>query len=276
MKSNRAWLVGFLGLALTVPAQAGLQDGLIAHYSFDGDADNKAGPAPNGVVSGATLAPDRFGHPNAAYAFDGNDDYVEVSNTAGVFNLTSAWTVACWVKPASAATDGRDDPLVWKTAVGGDYNEDTFGVSWGAMTPYGPTGNRFFSYLERASDGEDFGATSLTHPVGDWSHVVGTYDGNYLSVYVDGNQEQTSDIGSIVAYTGPAPLRIGNFQNTSHIYGPSHIGAFDGVIDEVYIYSRALTSTEVQDLYAIPEPATLCLLLMGIAGVFRGKRRATR
>jgi hypothetical protein len=258
-------------------AEGGLQDGLVAYYPFQGNAESRGGPAPDGYVSGATLASDRFGAANSAYAFDGVDDYIEIPNTNGVFNLTASWTLACWAKPFSPATDARDDPLIWKIArvESGAYtgNEDTFLLSWGYNWQEGQSGNVFYTGLERAADDEDFGVSSLSHEPALWHHVVGSYDGTSLRIYVDGELDQTANIGPIVAYTGPAPLRIGNIQHSTHIVGPTHVGAFDGVIDDVRIYDRALSDAEVADLHLLPEPATLTLLVLGGLALMRRRRR---
>lgn len=267
-------------LALAATARAGLQDGLVAWYPFQGNADNAAGTAPNGSVYGAAPASDRFGTANSAYAFDGVDDYIEVPNTNGVFNLTNSWTLACWAKPFSPATDARDDPLIWKIARidPGLYtgNEDTFLLSWGHLSQGGESGNNFYTGLERAADDHDFGLNSALHTPGTWHHVVGTYDGAYLRIYVDGVLDGMAYIGPVVAYTGPAAMRIGNIQNSTHIVAPTHIGVFDGVIDDVRIYDRALSGTEVAELYAIPEPATLLLLALGGLAMIRRRRGLQR
>jgi len=267
-------------LAFSVIAQAGLGDGLVAWYPFQGNADNAAGTAPDGSVSGATLTADRFGAVNSAFAFDGVDDYIEVANTNGVFDLTNSWTLACWAKPFSAATDARDDPLIWKIAVSSTElwagDEDTFLLSWGYIWQEGQAGNLFNTGLERAADGQDFGLNSAPHTPETWHHVVGAYDGAYLRIYVDGASEGMAYIGSVVAYTGPAALRIGNIRNSAHIFGPTHVGVFDGAIDDVRIYDRALSGTEVADLYALPEPATLSLLALGGLAVIRRHRRGAK
>ena len=276
-----AVVVVFMGSfsAFSGIAQGSLQDGLVAWYPFQGNADNAAGTAPDGSVSGATLTADRFGAVNSAFAFDGVDDYVEVANTNGVFDLTNSWTLACWAKPFSPATDARDDPLIWKIAESTQElwagDEDTFLLSWGYMWQEGQTGDLFNTGLERAADGADFELHSTPYTPNSWRHVVGTYDGAFLRIYVDGDLEGMSYIGSVVAYTGPAALRIGNIQHSSHIYGPEHVGAFDGVIDDVRIYDRALSGTEVADLYALPEPATMSLLALGSLAVLRRRRRET-
>ena len=275
----RVMLVVGVLLALNGAAQASLQDGLVGCYPFQGNANNETGSAPDGSVSGATLSDDRFGIVDSAYVFDGVDDYIEIPNTDAVFNLTNSWTLACWAKPFTPATDSRDDPLIWKIAISSTElyagDEDTFLLSWGYQWQDGQPGNVFNTGLERAADDHDFGLNSAPHTPGSWHHVVGSYDGAYLRIYADGVLEGIAYIGPVVAYTGPAALRIGNVQHSAHIFGPEHIGAFDGAIDDVRIYSRALTDAEVQELYLIPEPATLLLLgaALPILSAIRHRRK---
>jgi len=102
---------------------------------------------------------------------------------------------------------------------------------------------------------------------------VGTYDGDSLNIYVNGALKNSLTVGSVIAHTGPAPLRIGNIQNTGGHLDGIYSGAFTGVIDNVCIYDRALIDEEVSELYEIPEPCTLSLLTIG-GLVFLKKRRA--
>jgi hypothetical protein len=212
---------------------------LVALWTFDEGtgtaAKDSSGSGANGTLqNGAQWTAGRFG---SAIAFDDQDDVVEVPNTAGAFNLTTGWSVAAWVKPAAAGWNGRNDPIVWKVANSGD-NEDTFILAWGA-------GSQAEAGLERASDGADYVAPSAPHTPGSWLHVVGTFDGSNLRIYVDGKLESSTGATG-PAYTGPAPLYIGSILGTNH----GDKGVFDGAIDEVQIYRRALTADEIAELAA--------------------------
>ncbi|MEX0735956.1 MAG: LamG-like jellyroll fold domain-containing protein [Bacteroidota bacterium] len=93
-----------------------------------------------------------------------------------------------------------------------------------------------------------------------WYHVVGTYEGSTLNIYVNGQLDGSNNIGTVtISYTplsnaGPNPstMYVGIQHNsnnsspttTSDLYFP-----FQGVIDEVRVYNRALTATEVQQHY---------------------------
>ena len=66
-----------------VIAQINLDSGLVAHYPFNGNANDESGNANHGTVNGATLTTDRFGNANKAYSFDG------VSNSENMFTFVS-------------------------------------------------------------------------------------------------------------------------------------------------------------------------------------------
>jgi len=68
------------------------------------------------------LATDRFGQTNSAYIFDGIDDYIEVPDTAGAFNLTAAWTLSAWVKPYETGTIFIKNPIIWKRTLGTSFD----------------------------------------------------------------------------------------------------------------------------------------------------------
>ena len=101
---NKSILVVVIMLVfVTGNAHVTLTDGLVAYYPFNGNAQNQGGLAPDGQVYSAVLTHDRFGNPDSAYLFDGIDDYIEVPNTNGVFDLTASWSISAWIKPLTGA-----------------------------------------------------------------------------------------------------------------------------------------------------------------------------
>ena len=64
-------------------AQINIDSGLVAHYPFNGNANDESGNGNDGTVNGATLTTDRFGNANKAYSFDG------VSNSENMFTFVS-------------------------------------------------------------------------------------------------------------------------------------------------------------------------------------------
>ena len=237
----------------------------IAHWDFNegsGTFINDSSRSNDGVLSLGTAGntslasawvAGQFGN---AILFDDVDDFVEVPNAGGIFDLTAAWTIAAWVMPLSSGWDLRNDPIVWKIAASG-LNEDTFTLGWGGHNSPGvPVGNLFSASLERASDAVDFIVFSPTYSISQWHHVVGTYDGNNIHIYVDGAPATNSvykntllisnPIGPIAVYTGSEPLRIGNILNSNH----GNAGVFNGIIDDVKIWTVGLTPSQVAKEFA--------------------------
>ncbi|MDD5522354.1 MAG: hypothetical protein PHI84_16185, partial [Kiritimatiellae bacterium] len=88
-------------------------NGLIASYSFSGNANDDSGNGHTGVVYSATLTMDRFDNSSSAYYFDGTNDYIQVANASDL-NLTTALTIMAWVR-ATAPGDGTGwDGIVCK------------------------------------------------------------------------------------------------------------------------------------------------------------------
>ena len=214
------------------------KNSIIAKWNLDEGSGNTAHDSindNNGKIYGASWT---TGISGAALRFDNRDDYIEIPNKNGIYNLVDSWAIMAWVKPYTMGWDSRNDPIIWKIARNG-RNEDTFYIAW-------TRGNKFVAGLERSSDGRDFSVVSHPHPPNHWYHVTGVYDGRKLLIYVDGRLEGEKVIGKVVAYTGPAPLRIGNILNSNHGYR----GVFNGLIDEVRIYKGALSASQIREVYA--------------------------
>ena len=169
------------------------------------------------------VVPGRYGY---AMEFDGVDDYVEVLNDASL--NPPKITVELWAKSNT-----------------GTWNQAGFLVSKRSayiMHPLSGSKNVTFYIYDGGWVSALFSAPAA-FDITEWHHYVGTYDGSTIRIYVDGGTYtgETSHSGSIDT-TDTGSLFIGRDDGSDDRY-------FNGSIDEVVIYSKALTDDEVESLY---------------------------
>lgn len=176
------------------------------------------------------------GDSDTAVHLDGSNGYLDVPNSAAV--QTSAWSWETWVKfdtaPSgtgivSEAYTGSGDRVMYALAT----SDGTVGQVSGAQP-----------YVGFYSGSAWYGAVSPESLVaGTVYHLVGTYDGSTLRIYVNG-QEKASAAASGWAADSEG-ISVGRRWD-----GAGNIDYVDGVIDEPAFYNRALTATEVADHYS--------------------------
>ncbi len=193
-------------------------NGLVGYWPFNGNANDESGNGNNGSVVGATLTNDRLGNPNSAYNF--NFNYIECGYASSLI-LPSALTIGAWVKPSNSTQIGI---IAQKTYSLICYNGSWLGDCWGGVSP--------------------MNVSSVSSVVTDkWVFIVYTYSGTNMSIYIDGQLNNTKAATGNISTQNNYPLRIG-----ANSWGPGQY--FRGAIDEVFIYNRALTSEEVQAVYS--------------------------
>jgi hypothetical protein len=211
-----------VGLTANITAPAPVP-GLVAAYPFNEGSGTTAFDVSsnwnNGTISGATWT--TLGVDGDALVFNGANALVTINNSASL-QLSSAMTLEAWVNPSTANNAWRD--VIYK---GNDnYFLEGTSVSGGVPAMGGTFGT---------SDRVLYGTGSLLTNM--WTHLAATYDGAKTRLYVNGvevaNQAQTGTIA-----TSANPLQIGG----DSIYGQY----FKGIIDEVRVYNRALSATEIQ------------------------------
>jgi len=249
-------LVSAVFIFLLTPSNvfADLTNGLVAYYPFSGNANDGSGYNNNGTVYGATLTTDRFGNPNSAYNFDGVDDYVDVAAPITI-NLETNYTASAWIETNTFSYGiimsyrHRIDPSVV-------FQLDHSG-----------TDVRFVVRDSSANIATAIYFDALTPD--NWYHVAGVRIGDDLNIYVNGIEGTTSSnaFGEMI----PNDLKMGALECCN--LGIHHY--FGGSIDDVRIYNRALTDSEVYDLYVIPAPGALILGSIGIGCVTWLRRRRT-
>ena len=79
-------------------------NGLVGWWPFNGNANDISGNGNNGTVNGATLSNDRYGQSNAAYAFNGTSQWIDIANSTSL-NPTSQLTISVWVESSANHTN---------------------------------------------------------------------------------------------------------------------------------------------------------------------------
>jgi hypothetical protein len=196
-------------------------EGLVAAYGFEALAGANVADASGhgnlGVISGATPVP--AGRIGTALSFDGVDDWVTVPDTPSL-DLTSGLTVEAWVRPTRVSG--------WRTVVA---KERAGGIVYSLHASEGsrPVGQ---VYVDREWNAP--GEAAL--PLDTWSHLAVTFDGVTLRLYVNGVPSGSVSVTG-VPVPSAGPLRIGG----NGIWGEW----FQGLIDEVRVYDRPLSSLEI-------------------------------
>jgi len=241
---------------------APINSGLVAGYEFNGNADDVSGNGNDGVVNGATLTADRFGNVDSAYSFDGVDDYIEAADSPSLDFSSSHLSVSAWVNPA-ALTRGTYERIVGRWSGINDEREFFLGLDPGNVFDFGLHPDGTVSQVDQV---EVLSTTAFS--LDSWIHVAGTWDGTTARLFVNGIEESSLPY-SLGMIDGTKPLFIGADEWSSPgLYN------FDGKIDDVYIYNRALSPSEVGTLFsAVPEPNTALLLGVGMMGLGMRRRR---
>jgi len=209
--------------------------GLVAHYTFDGNANDSSGNGYHGVEkAGASYVAGKL---DQALHLDGYDDYVAIEGLNYAATGYTATTVCCWIRTIQS-TNGMmasfDRNEYWRLQIAGEAGGPGL-LGWSVMTtaPDGTEVQMDYGSSRRVDDGQ-------------WHHVAGTFDNGTLSIYIDGALE-TEVVGNVIFGTGD--LRYGfvgiGSEATEFNGYPNASGYYDGDIDDLRIYSRALSQAEI-------------------------------
>lgn len=234
------WTIMNVGHPNIVCAQ-NLQSGLVGHYTFSGNAQDSSGNGNNGTVNGATLTTDRCGIPNSAYSFNGSSDYIDIGNALGT--NPNQYSQSVWVR----TTVSGNAPGGWGWVVLSKRHAND-GSDWGTIAISGTAGNASCWYDDAfPNNGGSVSSVTFTAPNiqnltdGNWHHVVGVRSGPLFTTYVNGVRELESTLTVDRSNGSTANMHVGN-------HGAWNV-FFNGDIDDVRIYNRALNQQDVVQLF---------------------------
>lgn len=228
-------------LSSVAGAQAAITDGLVAYYPFNGNANDESGNGNNGTVSGASIIDG--GYAGQAYKFTrtsdgavGSGDYIEIPNSASMHftAATDNYTVSTWAK-ANVGSDTASEGYV--------VIEDRSGT--GALSYAITYAGSKFQFITR--NGTDTGIyVEAAATMGVWHHLVLKVENGTLYGYMDGLLVGTADVSASTNTATSDNIQIGRGRGNSGFRN-----YFDGDIDEVRIYNRALAFSEVEELRSL-------------------------
>ena len=184
---------------------------------------DRSGFGNHGILYGNThfVANDVLG--GHALSFDGNGDYVEIPDSTSLSITGTGITLEAWIKPKVGASNGaiihknNHYSLRWQNTGTITYADS---ITWSYAT---------IGYYGNA-------------PAGQWNHIIVTFDGSTIRFYING-VEVGSKVRSGSLTDNAIDLGIGSYNFTSNF--------FNGQIDDVRIYSHALSAAQIQQHYAL-------------------------
>lgn len=212
----------FLFFNTLLYAQVDLKEGLVAHYPFNGNANDESGNGNHGQVVKAKLTDDRLGNPNSAYLLNGVSDYIRVPHSESI-DLTKDFTISIWFKAYNLSKDpgGHQITLFRKGMVGRE-------TSYSLM----------FDVKNNIPKGI---VTKLN--VKKWYNIVVIRNSseNYSAMYINGKLVKSGGAGKLKSNS--LPLGIG-----ASLYIGGAEDKFKGVIDEIKIFKGVINECQIASL----------------------------
>jgi hypothetical protein len=217
-------------------------DSLVGWWPFNGNANDESGNGNNGTVNGAILTSDRIGNNGSAYDFDGINDAIDIGNSF-FNNGWNDYTISLWFKIQATSQTGASQCMLNTIPHDG----------WAVGYNHSNTQPNRITHAKNANP--NFHLWNVIHPndavisgpildTSQWVNVAIIKSDSVYDYFINGVLDTTkyiSNNSSIINYW--CQLRIGN------IAPPYNNEPFNGKIDDIGIWNRALTPAEIQGLY---------------------------
>tara|TARA_Y100000310_G_scaffold107162_1_gene105593 strand:+ start:6330 stop:7418 length:1089 start_codon:yes stop_codon:yes gene_type:complete len=202
--------------------------GAVSWWRFEGNARDEIGNNAGTLQGGMGFVDGKFGD---AGDFDGSDDYVDLGTSKIITETGQAFTIGAWVKRDSSA----------EMHIFSQTNIDGSSQLWRYMLSIGTP---FFQAREISEATSTSAVSNSAITIGEWTYVVMTYDPGQFTFYSNGQSDGTST-GTITGTFNTNKVTLGVMQRSTLA------NYFDGQIDEVMVFDKALTEKQVKALYEL-------------------------
>jgi uncharacterized protein (TIGR02145 family) len=254
MKNKILFLIAVATLGLTAATMAQNlpiyvpANGLVGWWPCNGNANDESGNGNNGAINGAVLSIDRFGYSNQAFNFDGINDRIKIPFNLSFTNHTGS--ISLWMYSTQLPT--VNDP-----------QDCLFGKGWGY--PQLVYRNNSKVYIQIANSSSSFPSVGTQSNISSntWTHVLAIYEGPSLKIYINGTLNNSQILSLMPNYYSfcNSEFWIGGFRHQNSCMPNDSVQFFQGRIDDVGFWNRALTQQEITNLYnfQFPTQTSLCL-----------------
>jgi hypothetical protein len=212
-------------------------NGLVGYWPFNGNANDESGNGNNGVVNGPNLTNDRFGNIGKAYSFDGVNDYIEISNSL-INNSNTSFSIFGWFN----CNYNNETIDIISDRTTNDYNVkyrlSVDSVNNGKLTFYCFDGPNLIELISNEAVVSNL-----------WNNFTITFNQPNLEykLYVNGILQQNLVSSSSLSNNNTNATQIGRLIGPDTAISPDYL--FDGDIDDLGIWNRALSQQEITNLY---------------------------
>jgi hypothetical protein len=261
--------VSFLSVSnqMAIAQNTTINQGLIGYWQFERDnvsdvIRDRSGEGNNGRLINSSIAElGRYGRGLDVTGSPSSFASIDIQPDASLNSLTDQLTVTAWIYPDRCADYFS---VVASRQLGGALHPDQFYLGFGPdIDLSSPRCGEMSFKWHLSTDGEDclnnaFLCDINTIPPGQpgtnanrWIHMAGTYDGNLMKLYVDGEEIGERSLTGAINLDPSRPLTVGVEEN-----GGGHVpeNPFDGRIDEIRIYNRALMASEIAEIASLEPP----------------------
>lgn len=224
-------------LSSALLAQVNLDSGLVAYYPFNGNANDQSGNDNHGQVTNAVLTSDRFGNPDAAYEFNGTNTFIQVPSSASLESPTVEIAQVAWVNTYSWSLTGTTfGPVLMKSAAPQNLFQYRLALTTsGVSVAFNNWNNNSVAPYNVVFD--------------QWIMVASVFKDDTLKTFINDSLINSAFFDTDIN-VNDRTLEIGRDV-------PGVVEIFNGKIDDIYIYNRAITAQEVSAIYNGDRPTSI-------------------